>query len=42
MKGVLHSVLCSQLFDPLPEHTALFEYLSVVESTAALAAELPF
>lgn len=42
MKGVLHSVLCSQLFDPLPEHTALFEYLTVVESTAALAAELPF
>ena len=42
MKGVLHSVLCSQLFDPLPEHTALFEYLTVVESTADLAAELPF
>jgi hypothetical protein len=42
MKGVLRSVLCSQLFTPLPEHTALLGYLNVTESTEELAADLPF
>lgn len=42
MKRVLHSVLCSQLFDPLPQHTAMLGYLTVAESIEDLASEFPF
>jgi len=42
MKGVLFSVLSSQLFSPLPEHSSLIGYLTVAETTEELAAELPF
>lgn len=41
MKGVLGSVLRSELFDPTEDHAALIAYLSVDESTEVLANELP-
>lgn len=41
MKGVLGSVLRSELFNPTAEHEPLISYLKVEESTEALANELP-
>lgn len=41
MKGVLSSVLRSELFNPETEHDPLIAYLKVEETTDALADELP-
>lgn len=40
MKGVLGSVLRSELFNPLPQHDSLIAYLKVDETTESLADEL--